>query len=199
MKLNHLITFLVLHLGLVAGTPVDLSDTSAVEMRGLEARYLTKVRDTGAYCWAVSSGVLSNPGYAASLINLHIQMFANFNAPGNIKPGEYKFTSTRNLGVIWTGKVIVIATTSAFTIADAVNDLYESLRLGGGAISARGGTAATRSVSSANVGAFIEMISMVNGGKSYSQLKRDEGELEARASCENGNKEYADCCSYEID
>jgi hypothetical protein len=144
MKFNNLIIFLVLHLSFVAGTLVDLSDTSAVEVRGLEARTLNIVSQNSYYCWAISTGVLSNPGYVTSLINLHIQMFAFFNAPGNLEPGQFDFTSSRNNGVIWTGKVIVLATTSAFTIADAINDLYASLNVGSG-ISRRGGTSATRS------------------------------------------------------
>jgi hypothetical protein len=198
MKFNNLMTFLVLHLSFVAGTPVDLSDTIAVEVRGLEARALNIVGNNNYYCWAISSAVLSNPGYATSLFNLHDQMFAYFNAPGNFGPDEFAFTSSRNNGVIWTGKVIVLATTSAFTIADAINDLYRSLNVGSG-ISRRGGTSATRSLLSANVGTLIEMVSMINGGGTPNTLKRDEEELAARASCGSATLEYIDCCKIKIE
>ncbi|KAJ5387325.1 hypothetical protein N7509_009866 [Penicillium cosmopolitanum] len=220
MKFNNLIMYLALHLSFVAGNPVDLSGTTAgetgkpvglshtaatsIEARGLVPRSLSIAGTTDWYCWAISSGVLANPGYATSLANLHIQMFAFFNAPGSLGPDEFKFTSTRNNGVIWTAKVIVLATTQAFTIADAINDLYASLNLGNG-ISRRGGVASTAQATNGNVGALIEMISMINGGGSYNTLKRDvdsdeeEEILSKRDSCEAASLEYLDCCKIEID
>ncbi|KAL6698129.1 hypothetical protein J3F84DRAFT_366579 [Trichoderma pleuroticola] len=122
-----------------------------------------------------------------SLYNLHSQMFHFFNVLGNVGTDEFLFTSTRNNGVIWTAKVIVVAPTQAFPIADAINDLYSSLTLGTGVHVYRGGTAAVASVASATVGALIEMISMTNGGSGCSLLKRDE-DLSARASCGSGTQ-----------
>ncbi|KAL6807808.1 hypothetical protein GGI42DRAFT_256917 [Trichoderma sp. SZMC 28013] len=198
MKFNNLITCLMLHLSFVACKPVDLNDTAAVEVRGLEPRTLNIVGETAYYCWAASSSKLANAGYSASLDNLHSQLFHFFNVVGNVGTDEFLFTSTRNNGVIWTAKVIVMAPTQAFTIADAINDLYNSLTEGTGVHVYKGGTAAVASVASATVGALIEMISMTNGGSSYSVLKREE-ELSARASCGSGTQNFDHCCAIEID
>lgn len=198
MKFNNLITSLMLHLSFVSCKPVDLNDTVAVEARGLEARTLNRIGETAYYCWAISSGTLANAGYAASLVDLHHQMFAYFNVPGPVGTGEFRFTSSVNNGVIWTAKIIVVATTQAFTIADAVNDLYNSLNQGTGVHVYKGGTAAAASIVSSNVGALIEMISMTNGGSSYSELKRD-ADLSAQASCGSGTQNFNKCCAIKID
>ncbi|KAL6836536.1 hypothetical protein J3E69DRAFT_321849 [Trichoderma sp. SZMC 28015] len=198
MKFNNLITCLILHLSFVTCKPVDLNDIAAVDVRGLEPRTLNIVGETAYYCWAASSATLANAGYSASLDNLHTQMFHFFNVIGNVEADEFLFTSTRNNGVIWTAKVIVVATTQAFTIADAINDLYNSLTQGTGVHVYKGGTAAVSSVVSATVGTLIEMISMTNGGSSYSVLKRDE-DLAARASCGSGTEYFGNCCRIEID
>ncbi|KAJ5769068.1 hypothetical protein N7520_003627 [Penicillium odoratum] len=200
MKFNYLITYLVLHLSFVAGNPVDLSGMAVVEARGLVPRTLSITGTTSGYCWAVSSGTLVNPGYAAGLLDLYNQMFNFFNVVGNVGADEFIFTSSINLGVIWKAKVIVIATTESFWIADAVNDLYGSLNLGD-QLSLRGGTAAVASVASAHVGTLIEMVSMINGRSTYNTLKRDvdEKDLSKRASCGAGTEDYSSCCTIEID
>ncbi|KAJ2972593.1 hypothetical protein NQ176_g7068 [Zarea fungicola] len=197
MKLNDWIIYLLLQLSFVAGNPVDLNSRVAPEARDLERRTLNIVGENSWYCWAVSSGVLSNPGYAASLANLHTQIFVYFNVFGNVGPDTFKFTSSRNLGVIWTAEVVVFATTQAFTIADAVNDLFSSLNVGSG-IARKGGTAAVTSVTTGRVGALIEMVSMVGGGGTPSVLKRDPDDtgedMLRRAGCNSGSPFY-NCCT----
>ncbi|KAL7958765.1 hypothetical protein V8C34DRAFT_313776 [Trichoderma compactum] len=177
MKLNNLITCLTLHPSFVACKPVDLNDTAAVEVRGLEPRNLNIVGETAYYCWAASSSTLANAGYSASLDNLHSRVFRFFNVVGNVGTDEFRFTCTRNNGVIWTAKVIVVATAQALTIADAVNDIYNSLTQGTGVHVYKGGTAAVASCS---------------------VLKRDEN-LSARASCGSGTQNFDNCCAIEID